>query len=167
VPARLVATDTRSGVAATYYTTDSSMPTLQSRRYASPLDLRRTTLLRYFSVDLMGNAEAVAWTLVRIDAAAPQVSISSLSDQEALPAGRRVRLRAQAVDLGTRTGAPSGVARVRFYLDGDLVGTDRTAPYAVSWRPAVKARGPHRLRVVAMDRAHNRAAASVVRFTVG
>ncbi len=167
VAVRLAGTDIGWGVAATYYTTDGSTPTAGSRRYASALALRRSTLLRYYSVDLAGNAEAVGSTLVRIDAAAPKVSVRSLSDQDVLPAGRRVRLKAKAVDLGTRQGAPSGVARVRFYVDGELVGSDRSAPYAVSWRPGARLRGPHRLRVVAVDVAHNAAASAAVRFTVG
>ena len=167
VAVRLAATDLGSGVSATYYTTDGSTPTVQSRRYVSALALRQSTLLRYYSVDLAGNAEAVRSTFVRIDAAGPRVSITSLANHDVLPAGRRVRLRAKAVDVGTRQGAASGVARVRFYLDGDLIASDRSAPYAVGWRPGVRARGSHRLKVVAIDRAHNRTASSVVRFTVG
>ena len=104
VAARLAATDLGSGVAATYYTTDGSTPTAQSPRYASALALRQSTLLRYYSVDLAGNAEAVRSTFVRIDAAGPRVSITSLANHDVLPAGRRVRLRAKALDVGTTAG---------------------------------------------------------------
>lgn len=43
----------------TFYTTDGSAPTQSSPLYASPLLIGANTTLRYFSVDLAGNAEAV------------------------------------------------------------------------------------------------------------
>ncbi|UOY93349.1 PHB depolymerase family esterase [Ectobacillus sp. JY-23] len=45
--------------ASTYYTTDGSTPTVNSTRYTGPFTLSGTTTLKYFSIDVSGNAEAV------------------------------------------------------------------------------------------------------------
>ncbi len=52
--------DAGSGCAATYYTVDGSLPTLASTRYTGPIIIGDTTVLRYFSVDVAGNAEGAA-----------------------------------------------------------------------------------------------------------
>ncbi len=44
-----------------------------------------------------------------------------------------------------------GVARVEFYVDGSLIGTDTSAPYAVSWNSASVASGAHTLTAKAYD----------------
>ncbi|HEU4412140.1 MAG TPA: PHB depolymerase family esterase [Polyangiaceae bacterium] len=46
-----------------------------------------------------------------------------------------------------------GVARVEFFVDGDLVATDTTAPYSFAWDTAAESNGPHALRAVAFDTA--------------
>jgi hypothetical protein len=64
-----------SGVAATYFTTDGSRPTTQSRRGTRVrLDADGVHLLRRFSVDRVGNVEAVRTSAnpVRIDRTAPE-----------------------------------------------------------------------------------------------
>lgn len=48
-----------SGCAATYYTTDGTLPTTASPQYEGPIRITRTTVLQYFSVDLAGNVEGV------------------------------------------------------------------------------------------------------------
>ncbi len=70
----LNATDNLSGVAATYSTTDGSIPTTTSASGSSVvLSAPGTYTIRYFSVDVAGNAEAVktAGTVIRIDNVAP------------------------------------------------------------------------------------------------
>ena len=54
---RLVCEDAGSGCAATYYTTDGSLPTPASPRYLGPVLLAPGTELRFLSVDRAGNAE--------------------------------------------------------------------------------------------------------------
>ena len=56
----LNATDNLSGVAQTYYTTNGSVPTTASATGTSVvLSAPGTYTIRYFSVDVAGNAEAV------------------------------------------------------------------------------------------------------------
>jgi PKD repeat protein len=65
-----------SGVAATYYTTDGSTPTTSSPRYTTALSLSTTTTVRYFSTDVVGNAEAVKSQVISIDVTAPTSTIA-------------------------------------------------------------------------------------------
>ena len=59
VSVTLAATDPDSGVSSTHYTTDGSVPTLQSPTYTGPLTLTDSTTLQYRSWDPNGNVEAV------------------------------------------------------------------------------------------------------------
>jgi poly(hydroxyalkanoate) depolymerase family esterase len=52
----------------TFYTTNGSTPTQSSPLYASPIPIGANTTLRYFSVDLAGNAEALKQQIYVIDA---------------------------------------------------------------------------------------------------
>ncbi|MFY0571408.1 chitobiase/beta-hexosaminidase C-terminal domain-containing protein [Archangium lansingense] len=55
----LACSDSNTGCAATYYTLDGSEPTTGSTRYTAAIAISATTSLRFFSVDVAGNAEAV------------------------------------------------------------------------------------------------------------
>lgn len=50
-----------------------------------------------------------------------------------------------------------GVARVEFWIDGKLVGTDTGAPYSMAWATTKYANGLHSLYVKALDAAGNSA----------
>ena len=78
VSVALAATDPTggSGLAATYYTTDGSTPTTSSTRYTQAFNVTQTRTVKYFSVDLAGNAEAVKSQQVQVDGAAPTTSIA-------------------------------------------------------------------------------------------
>jgi hypothetical protein len=55
-----------------------------------------------------------------------------------------------------------GVVRVRFQLDGALLGADdTTGPYLVVWNTATTANGPHTLAATAFDAAGNSASSSI------
>jgi hypothetical protein len=75
----LTPSDTGSGVATTYYTTDGSTPTTSSSTGTS-IVLSATGLytIKYFSVDNAGNSEVIktAGTQIRIDKVAPTDSVS-------------------------------------------------------------------------------------------
>jgi len=74
----LTATDDSggTGVAATYYTTDGSTPTTSSTRYTGAFNVTQTRTVKFFSVDVAGNAEAVRSQLVQIDGAPPTTTIA-------------------------------------------------------------------------------------------
>src|SRR5207247_7440840 len=55
-----------------------------------------------------------------------------------------------------------GVAGVQFQLDGQALGSERTAPpYSVTWNTATTSNGSHVLAAVARDAAGNRSQATV------
>ncbi len=53
----LTATDSESGVAGTYYTTDGIAPTTSSTQYTDPITISEDTTLKFISVDNAGNQE--------------------------------------------------------------------------------------------------------------
>jgi hypothetical protein len=59
-----------------------------------------------------------------------------------------------------------GVTRVEFYVDGNLLATDSTAPYSASWNPATVALGAHSLTARAYDQAGNSATSAAVSVKV-
>ncbi|ATB44312.1 hypothetical protein CYFUS_009799 [Cystobacter fuscus] len=94
--------------------------------------------------DSSGNVEVsppVNVTVVR-DTTAPTVSITSPS------AGTTVRgnvtVQASATD-------DSQVSRVELYVDGSLIGSSSSSPYAISWNPSAVADGDHTLTAKAYD----------------
>ncbi|MCI0571291.1 MAG: ExeM/NucH family extracellular endonuclease [Myxococcaceae bacterium] len=60
-----------TGCAATYYTLDGTTPTAASARYTAPLTVATSATLKFFSVDLADNAEAVHTESYVIEACPP------------------------------------------------------------------------------------------------
>lgn len=165
----LTATDNAGGVGGTktYYTTNGTTPTKSSPTYTGPFPVSVTTTVKCFSVDGAGNTEAVKTQAVRVDAAAPTVSITLPRTGTIVLSGTTVPITASAADRGTGTGAASGLANVKFYLDGTtLVGTDTTAPYTASWSTSGVAKGVHTLTAVATDVAGNATRSAGVQVTI-
>jgi peptidoglycan/xylan/chitin deacetylase (PgdA/CDA1 family) len=156
-----------SGVAATYYTTNGSTPTKSSTKYTGPFTVSQTTTVKYFSVDNAGNSEAVKSQVIQIDAAAPTVSITSPASGSSVTQGTKVTVTASATDLGTGSGAPSGIASVTFYLDGTTVlATDTSSPYSFSWNTRSVAKATHKLTAVATDAAGNSVTSAAITITI-
>ncbi len=59
-----------------------------------------------------------------------------------------------------------GVERVEFLLDGALIGSDASAPYAANWNSATATNGAHTLHARAVDVAGNTGASAPVGVTV-
>lgn len=156
-----------SGVAVTCYTTDGSDPVASAgactngASYAAPFTVSTTSTVRFRSYDHAGNAEGVSSQLVQVDGQPPtDVAITS-------PANGATLIRGNNLLTATASDASSGVASVRFYVDGRLIATDSSAPYSTIWSTRKKDRGLHTLYVEATDAAGNvtRSPAITVRVT--
>jgi hypothetical protein len=66
----------------------------------------------------------------RIDAAPPAIGITAPADGSSIKRGTKVAVTSSATDNGTGAGAPSGIARVGFYVDGKKVASTTALPYA-------------------------------------
>jgi chitobiase/beta-hexosaminidase-like protein len=144
-----------SGIAATYFTTDGSTPTTNSRQSTSVTLGEGNHSLKYFSVDRAGNAEVIqsASTRIRIDTTAPRVaSLGPLPDI----ISRGQRLTASGVD------SLSGVARIVYEYrihatepQWRQIGSSTIIPdYALTWSH-LPADGTYELRARAFDAAGN------------
>lgn len=63
-----------TGCAATYYTIDGSTPTTSSTVYNGAINIASSTLLKYFSVDVDNNSEAIKTTDYVIDSTPPTIT---------------------------------------------------------------------------------------------
>ena len=92
----------------------------------------------------------------------PTVSLTAPSNNSFAAVGTAVALTAVASDADGFIPTSSG-GGVTFYVDGDPVGTDLTAPYSVNWTPtAAKA---HSIRALAVDDKGNQTLSSAVTVT--
>jgi peptidoglycan/xylan/chitin deacetylase (PgdA/CDA1 family) len=164
----LSATDTGgSGVASIYYTTNGSAPTTASTVYTGPFPISQTTTIRAIAVDAAGNQSPASSRTVRIDAAAPTVSMTSPANGSTLHRGTKVTLSAGATDLATGSGAASGIASVTFFDGTTQLAIDRSSPYSISWTiNSSVALGTHTLHVVATDAAGNSTTSATITITV-
>ncbi|WP_081415042.1 extracellular catalytic domain type 1 short-chain-length polyhydroxyalkanoate depolymerase [Ectobacillus panaciterrae] len=62
--------------AATYYTTDGSIPTIHSTRYTAPILISTTATLKFFSIDSAGNQESIKTEAYNINASGCGSSIA-------------------------------------------------------------------------------------------
>jgi hypothetical protein len=121
-----------TGCSATHYTTDGSEPTTSSPSYSAPLSLTANTTLKFFSVDMVGNAEAVRTETYVIDTVAPTTM--------ATPAAGRYD-EAQTVTLACDDGTGTGCAATYYTLDGSepTTGSPRySAPLSIAASATLK-----------------------------
>jgi peptidoglycan/xylan/chitin deacetylase (PgdA/CDA1 family) len=161
VSVTLTATDTGgSGVAETRFTTDGSDPTQGSALYTGPFLVAGDRTVRFRSWDNAGNLEATRSQAVHVDTTAPAVSITTPADGATLKKGPPATIEVAASD------DVSNVARVDVRVDGSLVGTDTSPPYAIGWKTKGWVQGPHQLTATATDLAGNAATSGAVRVTL-
>jgi hypothetical protein len=127
VTVTLSAADTGgSGVAGTYYTTDGTAPTTTSTQYTGPFNVGTTTTVRYFSVDVAGNAEAASSSTVTVnapprDTTAPVTTIACNAGSCSGWFRSAVTVTLSATDTGG-----SGVSATYYTLNGTTPTTSST-----------------------------------------
>jgi peptidoglycan/xylan/chitin deacetylase (PgdA/CDA1 family) len=147
-----------SGLKEIRYTTDGSDPTaLTGTVYGAPFSVATTSTVKFRAVDNAGNAEAVQSQLIRVDTTPPSAALTSPADGATLSG--TAALSASAAD-------DSGVDHVEFLVDGQVIGSDTTAPYTLSWDSTVVSDGAHVLRARAVDLAANATTSAAVNVTV-
>jgi len=113
VTVTLYAEDDSAGVDYTKYKLDEGNWT--EYEGAFPVTEDAEYLLSYYSVDRVGNEENINEVTFKIDQTVPTINLTWDKENSKLVA-----------DVSDNT---SGIAKVEFYVNGDLVGTVTTAPY--------------------------------------
>jgi alpha-tubulin suppressor-like RCC1 family protein len=129
-----------SGCDRIYYTLDNTTPTTSSPVYAGPLTMAAPMILRYFSTDYVGNAEAVRTETYLTDNTPPTTTAS--------PAGGTYYL--VSVRLTCNDGTGSGCDTIYYTLDNTTPTT--SSPVYVTLLPITTT---STLRYFAVDRAGN------------
>jgi hypothetical protein len=158
VNASLLATDLGSGVAAIRYTTDGTDPTSASPLYTGSLSVAVTTTIKFRAWDVAGNVEAVRTQLIRVDTFPPTVAITSPANGTTVTGTIKI--------VAAPTDAETGVASVRFNVDGVLLGTVTSSPWQIPWNTKKSTSGQHVLTAVATDRAGNTKTSAPITVTV-
>jgi 3-phytase len=94
-----------------------------------------------------------------VDATSPSVSLTS-------PTSGTVYTAPGTVDVTTSVSDDAGVAKVEFFDNGTHVGTEDTAPFALTWSVSSSLNGPHRWTARAYDAAGNAITSPPVDVTV-
>jgi hypothetical protein len=162
----ITATDVGAGMGDIHYIVDGKETVVPGAKAEFTVSANGEHNVEYWGVDKVGNVEPhhIVPTF-RIDAgAAPTVSITAPENGLYL-FGKKLMSFSKPFIIGaftaeaTANDADSGVYRVTFYLDGEVVGEDTTAPFSAYI--AQKHMGAGTLKVVAEDFAQNKAEASL------
>ncbi|NYB28166.1 MAG: chitobiase/beta-hexosaminidase C-terminal domain-containing protein [Methanobacteriaceae archaeon] len=72
----LTATDNQDPNPKIYYTINGTTPTTKSKKYTTPINITKTTTLKYLAVDQAGNKSPIYTQKYTIDKVAPKVSVN-------------------------------------------------------------------------------------------
>ncbi|GAA4276161.1 hypothetical protein GCM10022259_08850 [Aquimarina mytili] len=109
--------------------------------------------------DPVTNRENV-WTLIGPcsgGGTAPQVSITSPTNGQSFVQGNSVTISANASD------SDGTVSKVEFYVDGNIIAEDTTAPYATNWTATL---GNHNLTAKAIDNDNQTTTSTTISISV-
>ena len=119
--------------ATTYYTTDGTTPTTNSKKYSAPFALSSTTTVKYFSVDTAGNKENVKTAVYNInipvpDTTAPVTSITPSAGVYYEPVTVKLSTNEDATTYYTTDGAEPTVSSM-IYTGEFVLTTDATVKF--------------------------------------
>lgn len=146
----LEANDDWTGVAETLYKTDSG----PWQTYTGPFDVCNDGghTVSYYSVDAVGNEENPNSINFKIDKTKPTIEITK--EKTGI---FKIQFTAYVEDT------TSGIDKVEWYLDDELVQTDTTEPYEYLWQGI----GDHTVEVIAYDNAgHTETGSSSTPFNI-
>lgn len=153
-----------SSVAATYYTTDGTAPTTSSASGSAVLLASSGAfVVKYFSVDQLGNTEPVrtATVAIRLDLQAPVTTDNTVA------LGATVKTSAQTVLLAPSDAGGSGLVATYYTTDGS--DPTRTSPTGTS--VVLAASGAYTVKYFSVDAAGNaepvRTAGTVITIDMG
>ena len=78
-----------------------------------------------------------------------------------------LQVSGSAVTIAADASDDRRVESVQFFVDGNSIGSDTSAPYSVSWNSTTVGNGPHSLTARATDDAGNQTTSAAVSITVG
>ncbi len=111
---------------------------------------------RYVAKDPVGDEislDCLSDTLGLVVTTPPTVSITSPASGSTYTVGDSVNITASASASG------ANITSVEFFVDGNLIGTDNTAPYSIKWLGAF---GAHDLTAKATDSNNGQATSSII-----
>ncbi|HEY6898582.1 MAG TPA: Ig-like domain-containing protein [Rhodocyclaceae bacterium] len=107
--------------------------------------------------DASGNVVGTSLSGIRLDTQAPTVAFVNPA------AGSFIN---QPISVDATAADAAGIARIEFYVDGQLVTTRTATPYSYAWNVDLLPEGDHTLRLVAVDGA-GRSAETSRTVTIG
>ena len=151
----LTPTDNLPYTIKTYYTLDGSTPTTSSiQGTVIPFSSNGIYTIKYFSVDFIGNVEAMKTATVLIDKSSPNAPVITAPASNAWIKNGATLTATASDNPGVNA---SGIAAVRFYCNTcttNLIGEATSAPYSVVWN-SQPANGTHTIQAQAVDNAGN------------
>jgi len=115
--------------------------------------------------DNAGNVgESPVITVTIGDSNKPEVTITNPHNGDTVSG--TVTIQAQVTERSKKTKAPSGIAKVEFYIDGNKVGEDTSSPYEYNWDTSgLTTSSTHTIQAKAYDNAGNIGESSVITVT--
>jgi len=118
------------------------------------LQYNSTHTIQAKAYDNAGNVgESPIITVTIGDSNAPEVVITNPTDGSTVSG--TVLIQTQVTERSKKTKAPSGIAKVEFYIDNNKVGEDTSSPYEYSWDTTQYTSGTHTITAKAYDNAGN------------
>jgi protocatechuate 3,4-dioxygenase beta subunit len=129
------------------------------------LQYNSTHTIQAKAYDNAGNVgESPIITVTIGDSNAPEVTITNPRNGDTVSG--TVTIQAQVTERSIKTKAPSGIAKVEFYIDGNKVGEDTSSPYEYNWDTSgLTTSSTHTIQAKAYDNAGNIGESSLITVT--